>query len=158
MNRHFSGLLLWEAQLSKVPLFWNASPWSSQRPTNSQGLLTAKYESQQRDPGRWFLRQSQWETGLRTGNGLTKHPYTCAVVWTSPVQMGITVVSCTLLWLVHRFPRSISPDHPPHTQHLKVCCLITWRHQDSWPLEENNSIRGQRRGLIAQSFCVIKFY
>ena len=24
--------------------------------------------------------------------------------------------------------------------------------------EEKNSIRGQRRGLIAQSFCVIKFY
>ena len=32
------------------------------------------------------------------------------------------------------------------------------RHQDSWPLEEKNSIRGQRRGLITQSFCVIKFY
>ena len=29
---------------------------------------------------------------------------------------------------------------------------------DSWPPEEKNSIRGQRRGLIAQSFCVIKFY
>ena len=32
------------------------------------------------------------------------------------------------------------------------------RRHDSWPLEEKNSIRGQRRGLIAQSFCVIKFY
>ena len=32
------------------------------------------------------------------------------------------------------------------------------RHLDSWPLEEKNSIQGQRRGLIAQSFCVIKFY
>ena len=31
------------------------------------------------------------------------------------------------------------------------------RLQDSCPLEEN-SIRGQRRGLIAQSFCVIGFY
>ena len=30
--------------------------------------------------------------------------------------------------------------------------------RDSWPLEEKNSIRGQRRGLIAQNFCVIKFY
>ena len=28
----------------------------------------------------------------------------------------------------------------------------------SWPLEEKNSIRSQRRALIAQSFCVIKFY
>ena len=32
------------------------------------------------------------------------------------------------------------------------------RHRDSWPLEEKNSIQGQRRGLITQSFCVIKFY
>ena len=32
------------------------------------------------------------------------------------------------------------------------------RHRDSWPLEERNSIRGQRWGLITQSFCVIKFY
>ena len=29
---------------------------------------------------------------------------------------------------------------------------------DSWPPEDKNSISGQRRGLIAQSFCVIKFY
>ena len=41
---------------------------------------------------------------------------------------------------------------------LKGCCWITWIHRDSWPPEEKNSIRGQRRGLIAQSFCVIKFY
>ena len=32
------------------------------------------------------------------------------------------------------------------------------RHQDSWPLEENNSIQGQTRGLITQSFCVMRFY
>ena len=32
------------------------------------------------------------------------------------------------------------------------------RRRDSWPPEEKNSIRGQRQGLIAQSFCVIKFY
>ena len=31
------------------------------------------------------------------------------------------------------------------------------RHRDSWPPEEKNSIRGQRRGLMAQSFCVIQF-
>ena len=45
---------------------------------------------------------------------------------------------------------------PPLT--LKGYCWITRRHRDSWPLEEKNSIRGQRRGLITQSFCVIKFY
>ena len=41
---------------------------------------------------------------------------------------------------------------------LKGCCWITRKHRDSWPPEETNSIRGQRRGLISQSFCVIKFY
>ena len=41
---------------------------------------------------------------------------------------------------------------------VKGCCWITRIHQDSWPPEEKNSIRSQRRGLIAQSFCVIKFY
>ena len=41
---------------------------------------------------------------------------------------------------------------------LKGCCWITQRRPDSQPLEETNSVRGQRRGLIAQSFCVIKFY
>ena len=32
------------------------------------------------------------------------------------------------------------------------------RRWDSWPTEKKNSIQGQRQGLIAQSFCVIKFY
>ena len=32
------------------------------------------------------------------------------------------------------------------------------RCRDSWPPEEKSSIWGQRQGLIAQSFCVIKFY
>ena len=47
---------------------------------------------------------------------------------------------------------------PPLNILLKGCCWITQIHRDSWPPEEKNSIRGQRRGLIAQSFCVIKFY
>ena len=37
---------------------------------------------------------------------------------------------------------------------VKGCCWITRRHRDSWPQEEKNSIQGQRRGLIAQSFKV----
>ena len=41
---------------------------------------------------------------------------------------------------------------------LKGCCWTMKRHWDSWLLEEKYSIWGQRRGLIAQSFCVIKFY
>ena len=45
-----------------------------------------------------------------------------------------------------------------HLSLLKGCCWITWIHRDSWPPEEKNSIWGQRRGLITQSFSVIKFY
>ena len=42
-------------------------------------------------------------------------------------------------------------------QQMKGYCW-TKRFWDSWPLEETNSIWGQRQGWIAQSFCVIKFY
>ena len=41
---------------------------------------------------------------------------------------------------------------------MKGCCWIMQRHRDSWPPEEKNSTQGQRRVLITQSFCVIKFY
>ena len=40
--------------------------------------------------------------------------------------------------------------------HWKV--VVESRRRDSWPPEEKNSIWGQRRSLIAQSFCEIKFY
>ena len=43
---------------------------------------------------------------------------------------------------------------PGRAPKMKGCCWITWIHQDSWPPEEKNSTRGQRRGLIAQSFYV----
>ena len=36
--------------------------------------------------------------------------------------------------------------------------LLNDETRNSWPPEEMNSIRGQRRGWIAQSLCVIKFY
>ena len=41
--------------------------------------------------------------------------------------------------------------------HMKGCCWMKRRWDSQLP-EEKNSIRGQRRGSIAQSFCVIKFY
>ena len=41
---------------------------------------------------------------------------------------------------------------------LKGCCWTNKRHRNSWPPEEKNSIWGQRQGLIAQNFCVRKFY
>jgi len=41
---------------------------------------------------------------------------------------------------------------------LKGCCWPMKRCWGSWPLEQKNSIRGQRWGLIAQTFCVIKIY
>ena len=39
---------------------------------------------------------------------------------------------------------------------LKGCCWTTQRRRDSWPPEEKKSIQGQKWGLTAQSFCVIK--
>ena len=45
------------------------------------------------------------------------------------------------------------PDEPPR---WKV--VVESRRRDSWPPEEKNSIWGQRQVLIAQSFCLIKFY
>ena len=41
---------------------------------------------------------------------------------------------------------------------VKGCCWTTKRCRDSWPPKETNSFWAQRRGLITQSFCVIKFY
>ena len=40
---------------------------------------------------------------------------------------------------------------------VKGCCWTAKRCQDSWPPEEKNSIQGQRRVLITQSFGAIKF-
>ena len=41
---------------------------------------------------------------------------------------------------------------------VKGCGWTMQRRWDFWPPEEKNSIQGQRWGLIAQSFCVVKFY
>ena len=42
-------------------------------------------------------------------------------------------------------------SHKDHAKTMQRC-------RDSWPPEEKNSIQGQKKGLITQSFCVIKFY
>ena len=41
---------------------------------------------------------------------------------------------------------------------LKGLAVSHELHWDSWPPEERISIRGQRRGVITESFCVTKFY
>ena len=45
------------------------------------------------------------------------------------------------------------PDEPPRWE-----VVVELRRWDSWSPEEKNSIQGQRRSLITQSFCVTKFY
>ena len=45
--------------------------------------------------------------------------------------------------------------HWMRPERLLLSCERRW---DSWPPEEKNSVWGQWRGLISQSFCVIKFY
>ena len=63
-------------------------------------------------------------------------------------------------WLIWKDPdagkdwRQEEKGTTVHEMVVKDCCW-TKRHQDSWPLEEKNSIRCQKRGLITQSFCVI---
>jgi len=58
----------------------------------------------------------------------------------------------------HEFEQALGVGDGQQSLALKGCCWIMRRHRDSWPPEEKNSIQGQRRGLIAQSFCVTKFY
>ena len=48
---------------------------------------------------------------------------------------------------------------------MKGCCcdvknagIHFWSWIQKWPLEERNSIQGQWRSLITQSFCILKFY
>ena len=71
-------------------------------------------------------------------------------------------------WVSLSFSRgSFWPRGWTHISHIAGRFFTIWaterlllnheRHRDSWPLEEKNSIWGQRRGLIAQSFCVIIF-
>ena len=59
---------------------------------------------------------------------------------------------------VSTFPPSICHEVMGLDTMRKGCCWTTQRRWDSWPPEEKNSIWGQRQGLLAQSFCVIKFY
>ena len=67
---------------------------------------------------------------------------------------------CSVRWTsAHPPPSWISADRRQHTPWGTERLLLNHeRCQDSWPPEEKNSIQGQRLGLIAQSFCVIKFY
>ena len=58
-----------------------------------------------------------------------------------------------------RFPNSSSGWKPVSSAFLTERLLLSCeRHWDSWPLEERSSIWGQWWGLIAQRFCIIKFY
>ena len=41
--------------------------------------------------------------------------------------------------------------------HSETLLLNHEKIPDSWPPEEKNSIRDQKQGLIAQSFCVMTF-
>ena len=67
---------------------------------------------------------------------------------------------CSVRWTsAHPPPSWISAHRRQHTPWGTERLLLNHEKRgDSWPPEKKNSIRGQRRGLIAQSFCVIKFY
>ena len=61
---------------------------------------------------------------------------------------GLDFNYCDIEW----FALEVNRDHAIER------LLLNDKMRDSWPPEEMNSIWGQRRGWIAQSFCVIKFY
>ena len=82
-------------------------------------------------------------------------------------QTGRTLSYLKRTGLLDLFRASVvwmKPAHVRESNLLSQFKCSSWkvvvesRRRDSWPLEEKNSIRGQRRGLIALSFCVIKFY
>ena len=52
---------------------------------------------------------------------------------------------------------TVSSSTPSMCHEVERLLLNHERHQDSWPPKEKTSIWGQRRGLIAQRFCVMKF-
>ena len=111
-------------------------------------------------PSHIRLFETPWTEACQTYLSLT-------ISWSLPKFMSMALVMpsshlilwCPFLLLPSIFPtiRDFSSELPISIR-LKGCCWIMQRRWDSWPLEEMNSIWGQRWGLIAQSFCVIKFY
>ena len=81
-----------------------------------------------------------WQASLSISQGLLK------LMSIEPVMSSNHLILC--------HPLLLQPSIYPSERLL----LNMQRCWDSWPPEEKNSIWGQRRGLITQSFCIIKFY
>ena len=112
----------------------------------------------------FLVAQSDWITQSFVSDSAT--PWT--VTHQAPLSMEFSS-SRIQEWVATSFSRGSSrPRDWTHVSHIAGRFFTIWateklllnheRHRDSWPPEEKNSIRGQRRGLIAQSFCVIKLY
>ena len=87
--------------------------------------------------------------------------YTLTILCKLQVYISDSQFLKVILHLSDQISRSVvSNSFQPHElQHASERLLLNHVNtQGSWPPEEKNSIRGQRRGLITQSFCVIKFY
>ena len=101
-----------------------------------------------------FSRQEQW-SGLPCpppGDLPDPHSGTCEA---AQIRGGSYVFSFCNLWLC-TIKRLLVLGGS--LQYWNVAAMSCDRCQDSWPLEERNSIQGQWWGLIAQSFLYIKFY
>ena len=95
--------------------------------------------------------QSRASHLLRAGRFIHSHKHTVELVkYSRKHSLGEQRTRApsilTLSWRI--------PDEPPR----RKVVVDPRKDSYSWPLEEKNSIWGQRRGLVAQSFCVIKFY
>ena len=116
-----------------------------------------------------------WAEGALEGGGPAqdprKHPghrwmgkqqHSPLMLWT-PKDLFLSLFNPLLVSRPHQARKHIlslnCPSGEPFPSHLHFSFPLTLKGCcDSWFPEENNSIQGQRGGLIAYSFCVIKFY
>ena len=145
--------LTWIPRLwTKLPVIIEPSP---QHPAHSVLCVSGFWSS-------LFSASTAWGLGFSVREGTDS----CLTSYTVPhVSCGVHLKKYSLsymrpetAWIECGYGDRIDVVLAHSLGVLKGCCWITQRLQDSWPPEEKNSIRGQRRGLIAQSFCVIKFY
>ena len=136
--------------------------------TEKSGKFLKRWECQTTLPASWeicmLVKKQQLEldveqqTGSKLGKEYVKAVY-CYPAYLTYMQGTSREKSG---WMKHKLESrwqgkiSITSDMQM-THPYERLWLNEKRHRDSWPPEEKNSIRGQRWGLMAQSFCVVKF-
>ena len=124
---------------------WIPDPQTCKNPTGSEGSWI--HQKEEISVPSWN-RNENWISCLldcETMEGFCRRPFSCK---TETIWIPVSLIR-------REWSRKLPTQKNPCWV-LKDCCWMK-RCWDSWPPEEKNSIWGQRWGLIAQSFCVIKF-